>query len=330
MARSAAVKATQAAAETADALLAWLQTQRSAVAATTVGTTDTATIPEHGSAAVEAKAIDVARETSAPGTPEPTDRQEPPDYARDPPVAFPLGPVNLDPSAVPPRACPRLPLAEPCSAPLRLPHTDWLYHRLTVGGPADHMERFHHAAAGTGIIPWHLDLDVLEEDWFLRLMSPPRGPATEPPALSAVGARVLARQLRDAVDARHTAAIALVGHSRACPFDLHALVPVPDEILRRGPDDPASLAWLWEHWGTTESLRHVENATAQRVSGGGDSDQGSADESRRHGRHQEAAGGGKIVFTFWSADWTPWRALSHIAAAWPALSFDVRPHYERA
>jgi hypothetical protein len=192
------------------------------------------------------------------------------------------------------------------------------------------VEEFRHAAAGTGIIPWHLDLDVLEEDWFLRLMSPPRGPATEPPVLSAVGARVLARQLREAVAARQEAAIALVGHSRACPFDLHALVPVPDDILRLGPDDPGSLAWLWEHWGTTEPLRHVENATSQRISGGGDVDLGSTGERQHHSRHQKTAGGRKIVFTFWSADWTPWRALSQIAAAWPALSFDVRPHYERA
>jgi len=192
------------------------------------------------------------------------------------------------------------------------------------------LERFRRAAAGTGIIPWHLDLDVLEEDWFLRLVSPPRGPASPQRALSVVGARVLARQLREAVAARHEAAVALVGRSIACPFDLHALVPVPDEVLCRGPNDPGSLAWLWEHWGTTEPLRHAENATSQRVPGGGDADQGSTGESRRHSPHQETAGGRQIVFTFWSADWTPWRALSQVAADWSALSLDVRPHYERA
>ncbi len=42
-------------------------------------------------------------------------------------------------------------------------------------------------------------------------------------------------------------------------------MPVPGEILRRGPDDRQSLAWLWAHWGTTRELRHVtrENAAGQ-------------------------------------------------------------------
>ncbi len=245
---------------------------------------------------------------------------------------------NAGPGAAPPLAGPALPTAEPCSVPpLRLPHTDWLYHRLTVSGPSGEVERFRHAAAGTGIIPWHLDLDGLEEDWFLRLMSPPRelaSPAARAERRRCARARPSAARggrrpprSGDRVGQPQSDRGGLAG---ACPFDLHALVPVPDDILRLGPDDPGSLAWLWEHWGTTEPLRHVENATAQRVPGGGNADQGSAGESRRHGRHHETAGGRKIVFTFWSADWTPWRALSHVAAAWSALSFDVRPHYERA
>jgi hypothetical protein len=67
--------------------------------------------------------------------------------------------------------------------------------------------------------------------------------------LSVAGARVLAGQLRDAVARRHERAVARVGASRVCPFDLHALVPVPDTVLRLGPDDPIALAWLSEHWG---------------------------------------------------------------------------------
>ena len=279
MARSAVAKATQAAAETADALLAWLRSQRSAAAAVpaaTGRTSDQAGLPENGAAAVEAKVVDGAPETPIGTASELGDRQDPAYHAPDPPVAFPPGSDNSSPGAAPPLAGPALPTAEPCSAPpLRLPHTDWLYHRLTVSGPSGEVERFRYAAAGTGIIPWHLDLDVLEEDWFLLLMSPPRGLAAPQTALSTVGARVLARQLREAVAARHEAAIALVGRSRteavcrACPFDLHALVPVPDDILRLGPDDPASLAWLWEHWGTTKSLRYVEDATTQRARGEG-------------------------------------------------------------
>ena len=106
-------------------------------------------------------------------------------------------------------------------------------------------------AAGAGTIPWQLDFDSLEDDLFHLLVA---GPSR---TLSLAGGRILAGQLRAAVGRRHALAVARVGHSRACPFDLHALVPVPDAILRRGPDDPEALAWLWANWGTTQTLRHV-------------------------------------------------------------------------
>ena len=32
--------------------------------------------------------------------------------------------------------------------------------------------------------------------------------------------------------------------------------------------------------------------------------------------------------TFWSADWTPWRALARLAEQWPSLRFTVQPHYD--
>jgi chromatin segregation and condensation protein Rec8/ScpA/Scc1 (kleisin family) len=51
-------------------------------------------------------------------------------------------------------------------------------------------------------------------------------------------------------------AVDRVGVSQVCPFDLHVLVPMTDQILRLGPDDPV-LGWPWEHWGTTQPLRHV-------------------------------------------------------------------------
>lgn len=197
--------------------------------------------------------------------------------------------------------------------PRHLAHTDWLYHRLTVSGPAVDVSTFRAVAAGAGTIPWHLDLDRLEEDWFHLLVSPP------PPqqrTLSVAGARVLAGQLRAAVSRRHALAVARVGQSQPCPFDLHALVPVPQAVLRLGPDDPESRDWLWAQWGTTQALRHVVAQT------------------RRDGQLQDPlsdgiAANGDIAFqlTFWSADWTPWRAFAHIAARWPTLRFDVRPTY---
>jgi hypothetical protein len=195
------------------------------------------------------------------------------------------------------------------AAPLRLAHTDWLYHRLTVAGPQGEVAAFRVAARGAGVIPWHLDLDRLEEDCFHLLVSPP---APQHRTLSLAGARIVAGQLRDAVGRRHDLAVARVGRSRACPLDLHALVPVPNSMLRLGPDDPASVAWLWEHWGTTQALRHVAENTA--VSG-----------TRRDRRPPGDAG---YQITFWSADWTPWRGLARIAARWPALRFDIRPLYD--
>ena len=194
------------------------------------------------------------------------------------------------------------------AAPLRLPHPDWLQHRLTISGPEGKVASFRAAAAGAGIIPWQLDLDALAEDWFLLLAAPP---APQQRTVSLAGARVLAGQLREAVAARQAAACARVGRSRACPFDLHALLPVPDAILRLGPDHPEALSWLWQHWGTTEALRHVaEDAAGDPL--------------------HAAAGEAVFRVDFWSADWTPWRALLRLREAWPALRFDIRPSYDAA
>ena len=193
---------------------------------------------------------------------------------------------------------------------MRLAHTDWLHHRLTIVGAADQLAAFRRAAAGAGIIPWQIDLDRLEEDVFHLLVAP------SPPqsrTLSVAGARVLAGQLRDAVGRRHERAVARVGVSRACPLDLHALVPVPDQVLRLGPDGPEALAWLWEHWGTTQPLRHV----AEDSPGGQDT----------LPRFEMATEHDAIHIAFWSVDWTPWRALAAVAEHWPGLRFDVCPTY---
>jgi hypothetical protein len=45
-------------------------------------------------------------------------------------------------------------------------------------------------------------------------------------------------------------------------------------------------------------------------------------------RRQAAAGGGEIHLRFWSADWSPWRALAQTAARWPVLHFDLHPIYD--
>ena len=110
------------------------------------------------------------------------------------------------------------------------------------------------AAAGGGrggATPWHLpDLDLAEEDRVLSLVKPQDGS----PGLRIAAARVLAPQLRTAVEDYQQRVIAAAGRSRACPFDLHALLPVPYAHPRQGPDDPASIAWLRRRWGTIQSF----------------------------------------------------------------------------
>ncbi len=192
-------------------------------------------------------------------------------------------------------------------APLCPAHTDWLSHRLLVTGPAAAVAAFGNAAAGAGSIPWQLDLDSLAEDWFHRLVDPAHR------TLSLAGAQMLASQLREAVEHRYAVALARVGHSRACPFDLHALLPVPAAILQHGPDHPAALAWLWQHWGTTQALRHVAVDTTP---------------AKGVVLPPLPVGEDRLRLRFWSADWTPWRALTRLQAEWPALRFAVQPEYD--
>ena len=198
------------------------------------------------------------------------------------------------------------------AAPLRLANTDWLHHLLTISGPVPEIATLRAQAAGGGMIPWHLDLDHMEEGWFHLLAAPP--PPQER-TLSVAGARILAAQLRDAVGRRHALCVTQAASVKSCPFDLHALLPVPVALLRRGPDDPASLAWLWEHWGTTQALRHV------RLHPGPISPD-----------RPDAAPDDHVTLrlSFWSADWTPWRALEALRKRFPALCFDVRPIYDAA
>jgi hypothetical protein len=205
------------------------------------------------------------------------------------------------PSSVRPAASERAPRAGDVLAPR---HTDWLRHDLVVTGPAADVAAFRAAAEGAGAVPWHdPDLDLDEEDRVHALVHPPDGS----PGLRLAAARVLARQLRSAIEGHQARVTEAVGRSRLCPFDLHALLPVPEPVLRRGPDDPVSTAWLRAHWGVIRALRHVRlraDAPDRRL--------------RRSAR---------LRYEFWSADWTPWTALVAIRTRWASLVFDVRPDY---
>ena len=179
----------------------------------------------------------------------------------------------------------------------------WIYHHLTISGPAEIVADFAAAACGSGVTPWQLDGADIAEDIFVRAVSQPAGRRT----LSVEGCRILAQQFAEQVMARQARAAALVGHSRACPFDLHALLPVPETILMRGPTHLDALAWLAAHWGTTDRLRQVtvreKPATGRRL-------------PRDHA---------VIGYSFFTADETPRVAIGPAGTRWPALRFVLQP-----
>jgi hypothetical protein len=327
-AKASAATSTQAAAkasEAADTVLAWMRTRPGWRAPPPPGANEQGQASEPLAAPAVGLGLAMAAAESAP-------------------APVPLAPIPLAAAAARDSA--------PGGEPLRLSHTDWLHHRLLITGPDADLAALRTAAAGAGTVPWQLDFDRVEEDLFHLLAVPPAAAgALHAPArsLSLRGARILAGQLREAAARRHTLATSQIGHSRACPFDLHALIPVPDVILRRGPDDPAALAWLWTHWGTMQTLRQVavDEATGTVL-------QAQASERAREGSERAAArpkvpsmrqhrgkgvklardaregapGEAVWVLTFWSADWTPWRALAQLAASWPTLRFAARPTYD--
>ena len=143
------------------------------------------------------------------------------------------------------------------------------------------------------------------EGWFNRMVAVP----VHARSVSVAGAHVLAEQLHDAWAARHILAGEAI-RARACPLDLQMLIPMPDDLLGLGPDDPRAIAWLWAHWGTTWPLRHVTVRSAGAAV-----------------RRRLADGQGSIAFRFHAADWSPWPALLAMRARWPVLRFDLRPDY---
>jgi hypothetical protein len=161
----------------------------------------------------------------------------------------------------------------------------WLYHHLTISGPA-------------------VDVTArIEEDIFNLAASQPAAIRS----LTIEGCRILARQFRDRVEERAAQAAARVGRSRACPFDLHNLLPVPMTILVLGSSHPAALAWLTAHWGITDSPRQV--AERPRATAG-----------RRLPRGHQVVG-----YSFFTAQETPQAAIAELGRRWSALRFDLQP-----
>ena len=217
----------------------------------------------------------------------------------DDPAARPAEPSDPAPNAAPgaPRRRGRRPLAARPSAGDAAPV--WLYHHLTVSGPAEPVAAFAAAARGAGVIPWRLDTDRIEEDLFHLAAAQPAGRRT----LSIAGCHTLARQFRARVEAHHARAVAQVGRAQNCPFDLHALLPVPGDILALGSSHPDALAWLAAHWGITDRLRQVAERPATTT-------------GRRLPRGHAVVGYG-----FFTAGDIPHAAIASLAARWPALRF---------
>lgn len=162
------------------------------------------------------------------------------------------------------------------------------------------MRAFRFAARGCGAVNWVLDYDQIEQELVALLLQQP----PERRSVGLEGAKMLAREFRDWIRDGTDLVHAAVGVRTDCPFDLHSLVPVPWPVLQLGPDDPKAIRWMWENWGTTWTLRRVEEVPITK------------DEKRTL-----PSGTSLARYRFWSADWSPWQAIKRLKGEWPALSF---------
>ena len=219
-------------------------------------------------------------------------------------------PWESDPAAI--GAPPPLPIVEvPAKLRGRRPRatiaapdaSSWLYHHLTISGPSPGVAAFAEAARGSGVIPWELDTAFVEEEIFNLAVSQP----LHRRSLTVEGCRILARQFRQRVEARQARAAALVGVSRACPFDLHTLLPIPAALLHLGPDHPQTLAWLRHNWGMTDKPRQVVERAKPSIG------------HRLPDRHSVAGYG------FFTHGESPVAAVRQLEARWPDLRLALKP-----
>jgi hypothetical protein len=93
------------------------------------------------------------------------------------------------------------------------PTPQWLYHHLTISGPAETVAAFAVAARGSGVVPWQLDFAAIEEAVFIRAVAQPAGRRN----LTIEGCRILARQFREKIEARQARATESTrGRGRRC------------------------------------------------------------------------------------------------------------------
>lgn len=179
---------------------------------------------------------------------------------------------------------------------------EWLYNELLITGPEEELKLFAVAARGPGVTPWRINYDKIEEDIFNIAVSRP------PPLrlLDIEGCRILARQFSERVAARQARANARIGKSKACPFDLQTIIPIPENVLFLGASDPKAIEWLLENWGTADGLRQVQSlekpSTGKRLPGG----------------HRT------IGYSFFTINTSAEHAVSFIKEAWLGLRFTLR------
>jgi hypothetical protein len=171
---------------------------------------------------------------------------------------------------------------------------DYVWSRLEVSGERELLYDFVNAAAGPGFLDWEID-------WY-RTYEEARGSALLGRAPSLGAASMVAHAITDRSWHRVGAArrAAELDPTR-CPFDLNALIPVPEAVLRRGYRG-AGEAWLWRYWGIGSPLRQVTLEILQRP-------------------FQVRLPPLAAVYRFLSEDWAPAVAIGAIRAAWPDLSF---------
>ena len=174
----------------------------------------------------------------------------------------------------------------------------WQWWHLVVHGPADEVASFATAARGPGFIPWRIDDSGFEESVVAFAFG-----GVKRPSLSVADCRILARQFRDAIEARRARNEAQPGRATRCPLDLQALVPVPATLLHLGPRHPEAEAWLRRHWGVLDQPRHagvLKGHTAGK---------------------RLARGHVPIVYGFYTEGPAPEAARLALQQRWPALVF---------
>jgi hypothetical protein len=163
---------------------------------------------------------------------------------------------------------------------------------LTVFGPASQLQALIGAAQGPGFIDWNPNWVERAQDWVYQILA--SGGTARPAA--EVAAKSLREKCRQLHDAMRCAADDEPGR---LAFDLNALVPVPDDVRRRGYC-PAGQRWCVENWGTRYPIAQVNFEMAT--------------ERLRGARVRQVA-----RFAF-DADAPIWPVVRHVMRRWPDLT----------